>query len=372
MRAVAAVSAGGMNLLGIPAIAAGNLIHVRDQWVGVDEACSGIRSLQTALMAGFLLGELSRLSWPRRFVLLGGGIAVAMIANVFRSSVLVWIVARHGSASMERFHDSVGVSILLIVFASLLWLNSRLARVNRSGAVPVPGAGQSHEAVPGASLPRPIPFWFLAIAGAWLIAIEAGTASWYSAPTEERAAAHQRWTVAPPVKALGFQNVDIDARTRQLLRFDEGFSARWKMPDVPPLACTLFFFRWNAGHASIAQAEMHQPHICLTASGLTQTADWGTHPLALPDGITLPVHSYAFSLHGRTIYVFYVVWQDGVVNQVLAEGPGSRWDRLRAVIERRHDLGRQTLEFIVGGPTTPDAAAALFEQAISGMVERRS
>ncbi len=137
MRGVAAIAAELMNVMAIPAEAQGNLIRVRGQLVGVDEACSGIRSLQTMLMGGCLLGELSRLSVPRRFALLGGGLLVAMVANIFRSSLLVWLAAEHGVATLEKYHDLAGISVLLIVFGGLLWINARLARGPRPAA-PLP------------------------------------------------------------------------------------------------------------------------------------------------------------------------------------------------------------------------------------------
>ena len=139
---------------------------------------------------------------------------------------------------------------------------------------------------------------------------------------------------------------------------------------MPPDECSLFFFRWEPGHASAAQADMHQPHICLTASGLTQTADWGVHPLTLPDGLTLPVRRYEFLWHGRPVYVFFVVWQDGVGRQDLADTPSGRWDRLRAVAERRVNLGRQTLEFIVGGPASAGEAETVFEREMAAAVRK--
>jgi exosortase len=372
MRWIAALSAEGMNCLGIPAHPEGNLVHIRDQWVGVDEACSGIRSLQTTLMAAFLLGELSRLSWPRRCALLGGGVCVAMIANVLRSSLLVWIAARDGSAEMERFHDTIGICVLVIVFIGLLWLNARLSRAkpSPSGAATAATARTATSSA-AAHSPRPVPFWFLASAGLWLVAVEAGTASWYASAPSENEAALRHWTVAPPVTSPGYQNVKIDSRTRSLLRYDEGLSAHWRAPGDSAADCTLFFFRWAPGHASMAQAEMHQPHICLTASGLTQTADWGIEPLNLPNGISLPVRRYAFLLHGQPIYVFYIVWRDGAHDQAEPGAPGSRWERLRAVADRQPDLGRQTLEFIVDGQSTPEAAAVLFERAMAGIVQRQ-
>src|SRR6266513_3657792 len=50
MRIVAHVAAETAMLLGTPAQVEGNLIRVSNGFVGVNEACSGIRSLQTSLM----------------------------------------------------------------------------------------------------------------------------------------------------------------------------------------------------------------------------------------------------------------------------------------------------------------------------------
>ena len=369
MRGVAAIAAEVMNVMAIPAEAQGNLIRVRGQLVGVDEACSGIRSLQTMLMGGCLLGELSRLNLPRRLALLVGGMLVAMVANVFRSSLLVWFAAERGIPTLEKYHDLAGISVLLIVFAGLLWLNARLAR----GQHP-PAHAEITASAPPAAFRLPTAAFLLAVIG-WLVAVELGTAAWYrsGAPIEQPGVPH--WTVVPPDGAPNFQNVRIDDRTARMLRFDRGISSRWTRTDAadpagPPEECSLYFFRWEPGHASAAQADMHQPHICLTASGLTETADHGTGPLALPAGLTLPVRRYEFVWHGRPIHVFFVVWQDGVGQQTLSDTPAERWDRLRTVLERRANLGRQTLEFIVSGPGGAAEAETIFEHEMAASVRR--
>ncbi len=160
-----------------------------------------------------------------------------------------------------------------------------------------------------------------------------------------------------------------------MLRFDRGLSARWTRPDAarpagPPDGCTLFFFRWEPGHASAAQADMHQPHICLTASGLTMTADHGTTPLALPDGLTLPVRRYEFVWHGQPIYVFFVVWQDGIGQQTPrrrahgALGPAARRPRTprqpgpsdAGVHRGRHGRGRRSGSVFSSGKSVPPCA----------------
>jgi exosortase len=86
MRIVARVAAETAMLLGIPAQVEGNLIRVSNGLVGVNEACSGIRSLQTALMIGLLFGELKRLSILRRVALVAGAVAIALFANFFPRS----------------------------------------------------------------------------------------------------------------------------------------------------------------------------------------------------------------------------------------------------------------------------------------------
>ena len=374
MRVVASIAAEIMNLLAIPAEAQGNLIRVRDQMVGVDEACSGIRSLQTMLMGGCLLGELSRLSTPRRLILLGGGLAVAMVANVLRSSLLVWLVARGGIATLEKYHDLAGFSVLLIVFAGLLWITRLLSRGQPRLVPPLPAYDAPR---PAEATPRRVSRAFLLAAVCWLAAVEIGNAAWYRSGAPAERPDIPRWTAIPPMEAPGYQNLRIDDRSARLLRYDRGLSVRWTPPDPghptgPPDDCTLYFFRWEPGHASGAQANMHQPHICLTASGLTQTADHGVAPLALPGGLTLPVRRYEFLWHGRTIYVFFVVWQDGVGLQTLVNTADDelRGDRLRAVAERRANLGRQTLEFIVGGPADAAGAETVFARAMADAVHR--
>src|SRR5207244_7915063 len=85
MRLVAHGAAETAMLLGTPAEVEGNLIRVSNGLVGVNEACSGIRSLQTSLMIGLLFGELKRLSILRRAALVGGAVAIALVTNFLRA-----------------------------------------------------------------------------------------------------------------------------------------------------------------------------------------------------------------------------------------------------------------------------------------------
>ena len=252
--------------------------------------------------------------------------------------------------------------MLVIVFVGLLGINRWLSPHRLPTDDPSPDA---MAAQPGA-LPRGLPARFLLTAAAALVAIEAGTAAWYglASPPADRLPG---WTVSPSA-APGFKSLPIDGRTTQMLRYDQAISGRWSHPGPPEVECTLFFFRWEPGHASGTQAEMHQPHVCLTASGMTEVADWGVQPVTLPGGLQLPVRRYEFTLHGRALYVFFVAWRDGLGGEQLAASAGTRWDRLRAVAEHRANLGRQTLEMVAVGPTSPQQANEWFEREIAPLV----
>src|SRR5947208_3666362 len=122
MRIVAHVAAETAMLLGTPAQVEGNLIRVSNGLVGVNEACSGIRSLQTSLMIGLLFGEVKRLSVLRRVALVASAGAIALLANFVRAVFLVMVAATENLSEVNRWHDIAGYSIIAFVFVATLAL----------------------------------------------------------------------------------------------------------------------------------------------------------------------------------------------------------------------------------------------------------
>src|SRR6266850_2765748 len=128
MRVVARVAAETAMLLGTPAQVEGNLIRVSNGLVGVNEACSGIRSLQTSLMIGLLFGEVKRLSVLRRVALVAGAVAIAVFANFLRAVVLVTVAATKSISEVSRWHDVAGYTIIALVFVGTMGLAYVLGR----------------------------------------------------------------------------------------------------------------------------------------------------------------------------------------------------------------------------------------------------
>ena len=119
--------------LGIPAIPHGNVIEVATGVVGIDEACSGIRSFQATLMISLFLGEFYRISVPRRLTLCLTGFALAILLNLARQTVLIWVAAHQGVPAIAKWHDPTGVVILLGCFFALwgigVWLAGKKPEV---------------------------------------------------------------------------------------------------------------------------------------------------------------------------------------------------------------------------------------------------
>ncbi len=119
MTIVAEVTVEGLNLAGIAALRRGNLIEVQTGVLGVDDACSGVRSLQATLMAALFLGELLRFRLMPRVMLIFCGIAFAFLCNIGRATLLAFVAAKQNPEAISKWHDPAGFTILLICFAGL-------------------------------------------------------------------------------------------------------------------------------------------------------------------------------------------------------------------------------------------------------------
>lgn len=158
-----------LQLLGIAASQDGNVINLAHTSVGVEEACSGVRSLLSCIFAGFFLsGVLCSRPWKRAVIVLAAGpLAIAM--NFLRS-LLLTLLANADIDIRGRWHDLTGFAILAITAAVLaglaLWLE-RLgqdlqAKGSMEGSAPwgpndrggPDGAGPSNYSV---SAPSPSP-----------------------------------------------------------------------------------------------------------------------------------------------------------------------------------------------------------------------
>ena len=119
MQLVTQWSVGLIHLLGYPATAAGTTITLTNCTVGVEEACSGLRSLQTALMVGAAAGELARLRTGARLALVLVAFVMALAGNQVRVLMLVMAGMAGGNSSVASMHDAAGYVVLAILLCGV-------------------------------------------------------------------------------------------------------------------------------------------------------------------------------------------------------------------------------------------------------------
>lgn len=132
---VAAMDEELLNLVGIPAQRTGAIISLANGQVGVDDACSGFRSLQSSIMAGMFIGFLLFKSWGWRVALVFVAILLAVLGNLGRTFFLCYQGASRGVDSIKGVHDAAGWSVMAftaIGVSAASWLvltaQRRLAR----------------------------------------------------------------------------------------------------------------------------------------------------------------------------------------------------------------------------------------------------
>jgi exosortase len=386
MRIVAVIAAEAVKLIGIPAQLEGNLIRVSSGLVGVNEACSGVRSLQTSLMIGLLFGELKRLSMLRRVALVAVAAAIALVANLVRAVFLVWIAARQNLAAVSSWHDLVGYSIIALVFLGTMaaaWLLSEKGQRQKAEGNMAENRQAGTLASEQPLVTRQLSLVTVIVLG-WLLLIEVASAAWYRAHERELvSSAH--WDVEWPRSAPRFHETKINEDARRILRFDRGYAASWftagpeSHAHVGPVICSAFFLRWEPGRNSALLANLHRPDVCLPSAGWKQVADTGVRDYAVTPSFALPFRHFEFErrpqLHNspQTAHAFYCLWEDraaapmaGAARLPQMSGSQSTWtrhERLQAVLEGRRHLGQQVLELVLIAPHRIERPAAEHEFA---------
>src|ERR1035438_2137247 len=186
MRSNVATTVELLGLFGIPAVQHANVIEVGAGVVGIDEACSGIRSLQATLMISLFLGELYRLTVRRRIGLVALGFVLAFAFNVARTLLLTGIASARGVGAVASWHDPAGASILVACFLCL-WLGAwamQKAEIRKQRAESAGGKAEilkSEMLKFSPALRNPSRFSFSAFQRlsiyliAWLLLVEGGT-----------------------------------------------------------------------------------------------------------------------------------------------------------------------------------------------------
>ncbi len=351
-----------MNGLGVAALAHGNVIEVSTGKLGIEEACSGIRSLQAVLMISLFFGELSRLTVLKRIGLVLSAFTAAIAFNVVRTSTLVWLAARYGIDVSNRWHDMTGTVVLVSCFVAV-WAISRLFGKD---SVPSP------DEVP---LLRPLTISGIPQRMLWLVVgfsalSVAGSEIWFRWHQREHAWS-ETLTLSFPRDSARFREVPISPNVRSQLQFDRGDSALWQNADGT--FWQFFHFRWEPAsrlkdRVRTQLSKSHRPEICLSANGWKLEKE-SEPTLVKVSGVPIIFRTYDFSSPAGAVFVFFSVREDATeigVTGNMRETHAARW---RAAWEGNRGLGQRVIEIAISGATDLAEAEASLRQELPRIVQ---
>ena len=321
-----------LHWMGIEAVGQGNLIVLDAGVLGIEESCSGIRSLQSGLMVALFFGEFFRLSKMRRLILLLVALLAALIGNICRNALLALIAAYKGLEAVPKWHDMAGLLVLFITFGAILgcaWYWKNRTAVSSLVNHPV-----LHAAI--GVVPRVASISALVL----LLGSMAGTELWFGAH-ERRGVAPWSWSLHPRPGDTGVFTVPVSSTTLRMLFYPKGFSEKWIASKGAQ--GQVFYFQWPPGRMAAHAVLMHNPEVCLSNIGMILTSR--LEPIIFKIGdVQIPFNAWLFNDHGRPVYVFHTLMEQGAYSsdtQLLNDSPIGR---LHAVLAGHRNHGQRMVE----------------------------
>jgi exosortase len=293
-----------LQFLGVPARQHGNVIELAQTTVGVEEACSGVRSLISCIYAGFFFAAWQvRKPW-RRLVLILVAPLLALGMNFLRSLVLT-LLANSGVNISGGWHDATGFSILGLTAAILGGLAILLESKPTGLNPPSPN--------PGTVVFPPWPyriFWLfagltLALAIFFQVNSRVSTQAATVAPelAELLPAEPPGWQVMTPKDLYRFSGIlqTTDLLQRLYVRPTERGTVEF----------TIYVAHWAPGQTTVSRVASHTPDACWPGAGWTPQPTGGgrTQAVALPGLILAPAEYRIFRNefgHNQNVWFWHI------------------------------------------------------------------
>jgi hypothetical protein len=195
--------------------------------------------------------------------------------------------------------------------------------------------------------------------------VEAGNELWYRSH-EWRVPHAPVWHVEFPRNNPTFRELPFSDKTRQFLRYDEGFNGTWQRGNEQRWQA--IFFRWNPGRIAVHLAKSHTPEVCLTAAGRELVSQSGLRPVPV-HGLQFPFLSYVVKDENGPLHVFYCLWEDRADAQSFRTTTMTYANRLAPVLAGRRNSGQRSLEVAIWGIADHQEAEAALARELQTLIK---
>ncbi|NDV62339.1 exosortase/archaeosortase family protein [Puniceicoccales bacterium CK1056] len=352
-QVVVELAVNGLHFLGYPVEVAGRSLVLGDLSIGVNEACSGIRSLQALFMVTLFLGSLFGQSVPRRALAVLLLPFVVIIVNTGRAIFLSIQVIVNGQEAYDSWHDpagyiAFGISMVLI-YACIELLNVGSDESRQSQGVDF----QNLVSVWKASSFRKSVVWFMVFPVILFVLVE----GWFLYH-EATAPPESGWSFNLPEEEEGIIRYEtIHPQIESALGY--GYGSRFLMRFSRTSGGEFYYYGYGPEDklASVSSYG-HSPAICMEAIGATMLKQF-PNIVFQKEGLAIPVTHYLFELHSnnKQLHVFWIVWErrnmDINPEDLKELNYKTQWIQL---LKGRRDFSRQVLLASLVGVQDSDEA----------------
>lgn len=336
----------GIHFLGYPVELAGNSLVLGDLQIGVNEACSGIRSLQALFMVTLFLGSLFGQDKTRRLLAVLLLPLIVVLINSLRAVFLSLQVITKGDTAYHAWHDTAGyiafgVSMVLI-YGCIELLNMGSATTDEPDRKPVGVFLQGFLIKRGTramALFAVMPLLAYSLVEGWFL--------WH----EKEDGGNPDWSLqAPDPSDPAIRYLEIHPQISGVLGYSYG--QRFLYRPSSRLGYEVYYYGYEADNklASVSSYG-HSPTICMEAVGASMIEEYPT--LFVDIGpVSLPLRHFLFQLDkgkGR-LHVFWVVWEkrnQGIPPEQLASL--DYMTQVQQLLRGRRDFSRKVLLLSASG-----------------------
>ncbi len=351
MHGVASFLATVLPMAGVPARQEGTTLVLLSCTVGVEEACSGVRSLQSSVMIALAAGEIFRLRTIPRGLLLFAGFLLAMVSNAGRTLALTVAGIHGGAPAMEKIHDPAGLVALGFLAAGIFALGRWMR-----------GRKPPEEELRLPVMPRVTalraPLGILAIGcGAYLAAW-----GWYTWREASFSGDDDRPGVAIRTDGRA-EELPVPPILKKSLRADSGAFSRLLLPDGQ--VANGFHFFWSGSKNNAGQL-YHRPDSCMPEGGWTFVGPEG-HAVGRIGERAVDWAVLPYEKAGRNGLLLWAAWVDGEqIPFSVNAGSGVQRNNLWRLIAN----GRRTFSYETAAVLVPYAGGELpVEEAVRAAEE---
>lgn len=343
---------------GHPAEVLDRAILVDQRIVAIDQACSGIRSLQNLISFALFFSLYFRHQFLGLTITAISAIFLSVFFNFIRAFLLSWVFLEYDQDMQAAWHDFIGNTVITCSMGTLALIAWRFSRKENMDGINSKVLIASSNST---TLTSPICFLY----GFTLIACQALVFLWFSFGVKSDTGFS--W------KAVPFAEEEkIPQDIRKTLLFDYGWQMKLNHGTYPNVEVIHFGYEEDSAAASLCSRN-HPPDYCMGYTGI-ELIDHSSLVEYEFDGQKLGFRHYSTPKHSDRVSNLHVFWGsftlDGRIKPYEFSNPGI-WEKFKWFLSGKLSYQRKVLLIGINGTANDQQAIELLQKTLKKVIQKK-